>query len=146
MTNCHRMETQNLVISFDYIWFLAKNLAYAECRIMKFQYRNSSKYQVHGLSLLNCTRIESSFVTLAYQSLSHLELEEEDLISFNTKLDTTRPSSISRYEIILIIVILSWQCKKWWLNLTRYFDCSPIAKKYVKSCPWEMKQPLPIIL
>ena len=27
------METQNLVISFDYSWFLAKNLAYAECRI-----------------------------------------------------------------------------------------------------------------
>ena len=36
------METQNLVISFDYSWFLAKNLAYAECRIMKFHYRNSS--------------------------------------------------------------------------------------------------------
>ena len=42
MTNCHRMETQNLVISFDYSWFLAKNFAYAECRIMKFHYRNSS--------------------------------------------------------------------------------------------------------
>jgi len=25
------METQNLVISFDYSWFFAKNLAYAEC-------------------------------------------------------------------------------------------------------------------
>ena len=36
------METQNLVISFDYSWFLAKNLAYAECLIMKFHYRNSS--------------------------------------------------------------------------------------------------------
>ena len=36
------METQNLVISFDYSWFLAKNLAYAECWIMKFHYRNSS--------------------------------------------------------------------------------------------------------
>ena len=36
------METQNLVISFDYSWFLAKNLAYAECPIMKFHYRNSS--------------------------------------------------------------------------------------------------------
>ena len=36
------METQNLVISFDYSWFLAKKLAYAECRIMKFHYRNSS--------------------------------------------------------------------------------------------------------
>ena len=42
MTNRHLMETQNLVISFDYSWFLAKNLAYAECRIMKFHYRNSS--------------------------------------------------------------------------------------------------------
>ena len=42
MTNCHLMETQNLVISFDYSWFLAKNLAYAECLIMKFHYRNSS--------------------------------------------------------------------------------------------------------
>ena len=28
LTNCHRMETQNLVISFDYSWFLAKNLAF----------------------------------------------------------------------------------------------------------------------
>ena len=36
------METQNLVISFDYNWFLAKNLAYAECLILKFHYRNSS--------------------------------------------------------------------------------------------------------
>ena len=36
------METQNLVISFDYSWFLAKNLAYDECWIMKFHYRNSS--------------------------------------------------------------------------------------------------------
>ena len=42
LTNCPQMETQNLVISFDYSWFLVKNLAYAECRIMKFHYRNSS--------------------------------------------------------------------------------------------------------
>ena len=42
MTNRHLMETQNLVISFDYSWFLAKNLAYNKCRIMKFHYRNSS--------------------------------------------------------------------------------------------------------
>ena len=39
------METQNLIISFDYGWFLAKNLAYAECSIMKFHYRNSSSVQ-----------------------------------------------------------------------------------------------------
>ena len=45
MTNCDWMETQNLVISFDYSWFLAKNLAYAECPIMKFHYRNSSSIQ-----------------------------------------------------------------------------------------------------
>ena len=44
MTNCDWMETQNLVISFDYSWFLAKNLAYAECPIMKFHYRNSSTH------------------------------------------------------------------------------------------------------
>ena len=37
------METQNLVISFDYSWFLAKNLAYAECPIVKFHYRNSNR-------------------------------------------------------------------------------------------------------
>ena len=43
------METQNLVISFDYSWFLAKNLAYAECRIMKFHYRNSSNEHVHRI-------------------------------------------------------------------------------------------------
>ena len=36
------MEAQNLVISFDYSWFLAKNLAYDECPIMKFHHRNSS--------------------------------------------------------------------------------------------------------
>ena len=38
------MKTQNLVISFDYSWFFAKNLAYAECPIMKFHYRNSSRF------------------------------------------------------------------------------------------------------
>ena len=42
LTICLRMETQNLVISFDYSWFLAKNLAYAKCIIMKLHYRNSS--------------------------------------------------------------------------------------------------------
>ena len=26
LKNCHQMETQNLVISFDYSWFLGKNL------------------------------------------------------------------------------------------------------------------------
>ena len=40
------METQNLAISFDYSWFLAKNLDYAECWIMKFHYRNSSRVQI----------------------------------------------------------------------------------------------------
>ena len=40
--NSHLMATQNLVISFDYSLFLAKNLAYAECPIIKFHYRNSS--------------------------------------------------------------------------------------------------------
>ena len=44
MRNRHLIETRNLVISFDCTWFLAKNLAYAECRIMKFHYRNSSKW------------------------------------------------------------------------------------------------------
>ena len=42
LTNRHLMETKNLVISFDYSWFLAKNLAYAKCPDMKFHYRNSS--------------------------------------------------------------------------------------------------------
>ena len=42
LTNCHQTETQNLVISFDYSWFMAKNFAYAECPIMKFHDRNSS--------------------------------------------------------------------------------------------------------
>ena len=46
MTNCHWMETQNLVISFDYSWFLVKNLAYDECWIMKFHYRNSSNVNI----------------------------------------------------------------------------------------------------
>ena len=45
LTNFLQMETQNLVVSFDYSWFLAKNLAYAECRIMKFHYQNSSTSQ-----------------------------------------------------------------------------------------------------
>ena len=61
MTNRLLMETQNLVISFDYSWFLAKKLAYAECRIMKFHYRNSSIiYPLLNSSKLNC----SSEVTL----------------------------------------------------------------------------------
>ena len=28
LTNCHQMETQNLVIAFEYSWFLAKNIAF----------------------------------------------------------------------------------------------------------------------
>ena len=56
LTNCHQMETQNLVISFDYSWFLAKNLAYAKCRIMKFHYRNSSISQEHYFSLFLCSK------------------------------------------------------------------------------------------
>ena len=46
LTNRHLMETQNLVISSDYSWFLAKNLAYAY-RIMKFHYWNSSIMRKH---------------------------------------------------------------------------------------------------
>ena len=37
---------------FDYSWFLAKNLAYAESPIMKFHYRNSSTLQSSQLSPL----------------------------------------------------------------------------------------------
>ena len=48
LMNYHQVETQNLVISFDYSWFLAKNLAYAECLIMKFHYRNSSNLHTLG--------------------------------------------------------------------------------------------------
>ena len=62
MTNYHLMETQNLVISFDYSWYLAKNLAYAECPIMKFHYRNSSNVDSYAKIFLilyplleNCT-------------------------------------------------------------------------------------------
>jgi hypothetical protein len=56
------------------------------------------------LIVLNSTRIKSLFATLAYQSQSHLELEDPK--SSNSKLDTTRPSSISRYEIFLTSAIL----------------------------------------
>ena len=52
LTNCHQMETQNLVISFDYSWFLAKNLVYAERRIIKFHYRHSSNLHYSILPLV----------------------------------------------------------------------------------------------
>ena len=51
------METQNLVISFDYSWFLAKNLAYAECRIMKFQYQNSSTADIPATRAATATDV-----------------------------------------------------------------------------------------
>ena len=58
--NCDWMETQNLVISFDYSWFLAKNLAYDECLIMKFHYRNSS----------------TAYLLKAIRLLDHIDLEQ----------------------------------------------------------------------
>ena len=56
------METQNLVISFDYSWFLAKNLAYAECLIMKFHYRNSSSLEY--LVCITLQKLLNSFIGL----------------------------------------------------------------------------------
>ena len=58
------METQNLVISFDYSWFLAKNLAYAECPIMKFHYRNSSN--IHTRAWKNSHIFCLSFLCFDY--------------------------------------------------------------------------------
>ena len=52
LANCDWMETQNLVISFNYSWFLAKNLAYDECWIMKFHYRNSSSLEYLGYNFV----------------------------------------------------------------------------------------------
>ena len=64
---CHQMETQNLVISFDYSWFLAKNLAYAECPIMKFHYRHSSSVHRYFLWLYNIySQIQLSNVCWIY--------------------------------------------------------------------------------
>ena len=54
------METQNLVISFDYSWFLAKNLAYAECRIMKFHY-------------LIVKHAKKTFAILVQTALTHID-------------------------------------------------------------------------
>ena len=99
------------------IWFHPQLSSKMPLLLKRIQAKQSTfwrPYQVHGSSLFNCTRIECSFVTLTYQSLSHSELEEEDLISLNTKLDTTRPSSISRYEPILTNAIVSWQCQQRW--------------------------------
>ena len=62
------METQNLVISFDYSWFLAKNLAYAECRIMKFHYRNSSSPAIYaaGLFFIYLKKVKNGIVGLHF--------------------------------------------------------------------------------
>ena len=87
-------------------------------RIQRKQCTFWRPYQVHGSFVLNCTRFESVWelnslvlFALSYQSQSHSELEEQDPISSNSKLDTTRPLSISRYNIIVTSVILSWQCQ-----------------------------------
>ena len=92
LTNCHQMETQNLVISFDYSWFLAKNLAYAECPIMKFHYRNSSiPYSIclfgmcSGITvevhLKNCNFEKLQFFTVDLCSLYFLQVKN---CKFNT--------------------------------------------------------------
>ena len=74
MTNCDWMETQNLVISFDYSWFLAKSLAYPECLIMKFHYRNSSipQYIVSVLSIWDVciTLIQTSVLCFFLKTFS----------------------------------------------------------------------------
>ena len=65
------METQNLVISFDYSWFLAKNLAYDECWIMKFHYRNSS----------NVERFRNHFIFLPAYSLTTVNVSALTIVN-----------------------------------------------------------------
>ena len=63
--NHHLMETQNLEISFDYSWFLAKHLAYAKCPIIKFHYRNSCHLYSWAVirQMSNCRKICHWIVT-----------------------------------------------------------------------------------
>ena len=46
LTNCQRMETQILVISFDYSWFLAKNLAFEDPYTLLGEKKIFTKYYV----------------------------------------------------------------------------------------------------
>ena len=75
--NRHWMETQNLVISFDYSWFLAKNLAYAKCCIMKFHYRNSSNCTHTNLILLDFFSLPLEFWELNSYHLKEIQVPLE---------------------------------------------------------------------
>ena len=81
------METQNLVISFDYSWFLAKNLAYAECPIMKFHYRNSST--------VDKSKVEISQNFVAFSECMNFTWTLESVQDFLIKLDIQPQMEIS---------------------------------------------------
>ena len=108
------METQNLVISFDYSWFLAKNLAYAECPIMKFQYWNSSTKNQRYL-LLDATRSSYFFwkvsenLSLFLTSGPQEAIMETSCLVFWTCLYVF----ISKYGICIPFDLESWQWNVW---------------------------------
>ena len=112
--NRHLMETQNLVISFDYSWFLAKNLAYAECPIMKFQYWNSSTKNQRYL-LLDATRSSYFFwkvsenLSLFLTSGPQEAIMETSCLVFWTCLYVF----ISKYGICIPFDLESWQWNVW---------------------------------
>ena len=84
------METQNLVISFDYSWFLAKNLAYAERRIMKFHYRNSSNVGDFGEFILrkvfSASWKKSSYYTVETQKPEAHPIPTRSIYLFGSRL------------------------------------------------------------
>ena len=83
LMNCHQMETQNLVISFDCSWFLTKNLAYVECPIMKFHYQNSSNVQAVVLNFLILYNFEPGIAySLRIQKFIYLHSLKHDLNDF----------------------------------------------------------------
>ena len=68
-------KSGNFIWLIDYSWFLAKNLAYAECPIMKFHYRNSSTAEkiFFGLFTVLFYRTNQSFwkslsIFISYQN------------------------------------------------------------------------------
>ena len=101
MTNCDWMETQNLIISFDYSWFLAKNLAYAECLIMKFHYRNSSSIQEQ-------VTIESGLWWRTYGTYCQLSFSSARLM-------------LGKFQLELITTMY---CIVFWFIEGKYVECN----------------------
>ena len=108
MTNCQLMETQNFVILFDYSWFLAKNLAYAKCPIMKFHYRNSSSNQWPFLGrwkIFYFSRFFFNSSIFQFRNITDLQVRRSGtMITLNAR-SNEKKLTIMAMVLILVFVI-----------------------------------------